>query len=525
MILDFKELEDGARIDTDLCVIGAGAAGISIAREFAASKVDVLLLESGGYQYEPEAQSLYVGSNDGLGYFGLNITRLRMLGGTTNHWSGRCGTFTDMDFRARSWVPDSGWPISKADLDPFYERAQQVCRLGDYLYDEQAFEKIGLETPAFNPDRVRSRFWQFSPPVRFGLDYRDELKDAANIRLLIHANVTDIRTNAEGAAVEHVKLRSFEGKQAEVRAKRYVLACGGIENPRLLLASNGVEEAGLGNRHDVVGRYFMEHPKSRSGVIVTQDADKLLTPFRKHFSAEVPFWAHFNSGDALQEREQILNNSAALYYKIDPDSGAIAAQDIWKDLKKGEWPDQFGEKLGRTLGDLDDMLGVAYTRYVEGGPAILTPGLIYLRARTEQAPNPQSRITLGDERDALGLRRPHLDWQLTALDKRSVAVFTRTLAEELQRLDLGRVQIADWLLDESPDWADDLIGSHHHMGTTRMSENPRRGVVDGDSRVHGVDNLYVAGSSVFPTGGYMNPTLTIVAMSLRLADHLKQRFA
>ena len=524
MILDLQELEDGAQLETDLCVIGGGPAGIAIAREFAGSKVDVCLLESGGHQYEPEAQALYAGANEGLRYFPLNVTRLRFLGGTTNHWTGRCGTMTEMDFRERPWVPHSGWPISKADLEPYYQRAQVLFRLGDYVYDEEAFEKLGVEAPAFDRDRLRARFWQFSPPVRFGPDFRDELAKAENIRVVLHANVTEIRTDRNEKTVQHIEVRTHDGRKGQVRAKRFVLACGGIENPRLMLASNSVNPAGVGNQHDLVGRFFMEHPKSRNGVVIAKDPHEFLYTFRKNRKAEVPYWAHFLAGEKLQEQEGILNSCAALYYEVDPEAGFLAAQEIWAKLNRGDWPDEFGTKMWRTLRDLDDMIAAGFSRYVMQGPGIISPGLLYLNVRAEQQPNPDSRITLGSDRDALGTPRARLDWRMTELDKRSIAVLTKTIGEELARLDMGRVKLEDWLLDGTPDWPLDLIGSHHHMGTTRMAEDPKRGVVDANSRVHGIDNLYVAGSSVFPTGSYVNPTLTIVSMSLRLADHLKGRF-
>ena len=188
-------------------------------------------------------------------------------------------------------------------------------------------------------------------------------------------------------------------------------------------------------------------------------------------------------------------------------------------------PDDLRDKIWKVILDLDDVAANVYRRFVEGKDIIAAPKLIYLHSQSEQAPNPDSRVTLSDERDALGLNWARLEWRLTELDKRSVEVMTKAIGAEFGRLNLGRVRLDDWLLDGGKDWGPDLKGSPHHMGTTRMSDDPRMGVVDRRCRVHGIENLYIAGSSVFPTGGYMNPTLTIVALALRLADHLEARFA
>ena len=525
MIVDFQTFEEGAEIETDLCVVGAGAAGITIAREFAGSGISICLVESGGLDFEPETQALYEGENLGLPYFDLDVSRLRFFGGTTNHWSGWSGPLNEIDFQVRPWVPHSGWPITKRDLDPYYERAQPVCGLGPYVYDERVWSLLKMKAPALDPERVAVRFWQFSPPLNFGEAYRSELRKADNVRVLLHANVTNIQTNETASTVAYLDLRTLEGKTGRITAKVFVVACGGIENARLLLLSDRVEPMGLGNRHDLVGRFFMEHPSIRCGVIAARDPYDLLDTYGKHWYKRVPFLPGLCTGDATQVREQVLNSGSKIFYEADPDSGTNAAKKILNKLAKGKMPDDLGDKIWKVMTDLDDVAVNAYRRFVEGKGTIAAPKLIYLDSNSEQAPNPDSRVMLSEKRDALGLNRANLDWRLSALDKRSLRVMTEKIGMEFGRLNLGRVRLEDWLLEEGMDWGPDLIGGHHHMGTTRMSDDPRQGVVDGHCRVNGMENLYIAGSSVFPTGGYMNPTLTIVALALRLADHLKTRFA
>jgi choline dehydrogenase-like flavoprotein len=521
VIEDFREHGATPELEADVCILGAGAAGISIARELAGAPARVIVLESGGREFEPEVQALYAGRNVGLPYFDLATTRLRYLGGTTNHWSGRCAPLDPIDFRARSWMPLSGWPLAAGELDPYYARACAVIGLGEPIFDDRLFRRLGLDPIPFDPTKQVVRWWRFHAQ-RFGPKFEPELAAAKNVRLLLHATALSIDANPEATRIERVRFGSLDGKRGAVRARHYVLACGGLENPRLLLASNGVEAKGLGNRHDLVGRHFMEHPHADTCVATLEDPAPFLRALRRQDDGDNEFTPSLCPGEALQEREQIGNGSLAVYFESAEDSGLVAAQAIGASVQKGELPDELGTKLLAIAGDLDDAAVAAWEHFVHGRPFVLTPGKVYFGMRGEQEPNPASRVSLIEEKDAFGMPRIALDWRMTPLDKRSALVHTRALGEELGRLGLGRLQIDEWLRDGTADWPlDQLAGGHHHMGTTRMAADPARGVVDASCRVHGLANLYVAGSSVFATSGWANPTLTIVALALRLADHLR----
>jgi choline dehydrogenase-like flavoprotein len=473
-------------------------------------------------------QDLCAGENIGRDYVALETTRLRYFGGSTNHWNGYCAPLAPIDFRRRDWVPHSGWPITRSDLDPFYRRAQSICQLGPYAYGERVWEELGVRPHDFDPAEVALCFWQHSPPTRFGEVYRADLERADNVHVLLYANATNIQADHSASFVQHVDLRTLDGKAGRVRARAYVLACGGLENARLLLLSDGVEPAGLGNREDLVGRFFMEHPHTEPGVVVTDDIERVRTIYGRYLREGVPFEASFCAGETMQAREQVLNSHVLLEQRASHAQGLEAARALWSSAKRGEAPDDLAEKIWQVVRDLDDVTQFAYRRFITGqlpyAPAVSR--LLLFSLRSEQAPNPESRVTLGDERDALGLRRARLDWQLTDLDRRTVRALAETLAAEFARLNIGRVRLADWLLDNNAShWPSDLYAGNHHMGTTRMAAQPERGVVDVDCRVHHIDNLYVAGSSVFSTGGCANPTLTIVALALRLADHLKAQLA
>lgn len=528
MIEDFRERADGAEIACDLCIIGAGAAGISIAMEFAGSGLSVCLLESGGFDFEPETQALYEGELAGLAYPDLDIPRLRYLGGSTNHWSSQCGPLDALDMAPRPWIAHSGWPIERAALEPFYDRAHVACDLGENLYGDGLVKALGLAPPAVDAAKLRNYVWQYRTtaglghaPLRFGEFYREQLEAADHLRVLLHANVTRIVTNEAANRVEHVAIAALDGPTGRVRARHVVLACGGIENARILLLSDQVEGQGLGNRHDMVGRYFMEHITGFGGSMVTADSTPLQENYNYHQNTK--YWVGLALSEAVQAQAEVANCAALLQYIPDVESGVGALRRMWADAKEGEIPDDLGKEIRRVITDIDGAAVAVWQRLSGNAPRVDSPAEIVLDIRSEQVPNLDSRVMLAADVDALGLRRTRLDWRMGDQDRRTMEVMARTLGEEFGRLGLGRVKLEDWLLDKGEGWTGEVVESSHHMGTTRMATDPRQGVVDKDCQVHGVDNLFVAGSSVFPTGGQVNPTLTIVALALRLADQLKDR--
>ncbi|MBN1240225.1 MAG: GMC family oxidoreductase, partial [Gammaproteobacteria bacterium] len=511
----------------DLCVIGAGAAGITIARELAGTPIRVCLLESGGVQPDPQTQALYEGENVGLPYYDLTELRLRFLGGTTNHWSGVCGPLDPIDFQRRSWVPLSGWPLERPDLDPYYERAHVVCELGPYEYRPQAWEGPSRRQLPLDPDRIRSAMYQASPPTRFGSVYRDMLESAANIDTYLHANAVDLVAVGSGRGLSHVRGATLAGNGFVVRAKEYVLATGAIENARLLLASDGVHRGGLGNGNGLVGRHFMEHLAVPSGLLVPADEGRLRLYTEEHRlgGSGVRGKAFLALSRRVQEREELLNARAYIDPADDVEAlrgtspGVESVYGLMQSLRDGGDAAAYAANVAQ---DLDGIVRYSYRRLFR--PPKLKAYWLYMHM--ENAPHADSRVTLSDERDALGMRRVQLDWRLGDLERRTFERCARIMAEELGRAGVGRVRLL--APDVATGWPTvyrGLRGAWHQMGTTRMDRDPRRGVVDEQCRVHGVANLSIAGSSVFPTSGYTNPTLTLVALSIRLADRLKGELA
>ncbi|MFL5468817.1 MAG: FAD-dependent oxidoreductase [Gemmatimonadaceae bacterium] len=515
MHTDARTLPTGTVLEGDLCIVGAGASGITIAREFANSPLKVILLEGGGFDFDPQLQDLFRGEIVGQPYFPLQAAALHYFGGSTNHWAGYCSLYEPIDFEKRDWVPHSGWPITRADLDPFYARAHSVLDLGPYKYDAADWKNGDADrVPLLGDSRVVwTKMWQFSPPTRFGIKYRDEIVNSPNIHLYTHANVVEVEANEELTAVRSARIRGFDGKEYHARARRFVLACHTIQNARLLLASNRQARTGLGNGNDLVGRYFMEHFEMPSGELALADPQSTKTKLYEFAGLGGPPRGELALTAATQREHRILNGTANVEAGNYGDQVPSTFQFIDTVMmnKMRAW-----QKGGRK-GPPPIRVAAAALAPRDKGP----PRFYHMMTRQEQAPNPDSRVTLSAEKDALGMPRAKLDWRVTELDKRSIRTFYQLLGGEMGRSGTGRVQIKEWLLSDDKTWPSFISGGWHHMGTTRMHTDPKQGVVDANCKIHGLANLYIGGASVHPTAGAANPTLTLVALSLRLADHLK----
>jgi choline dehydrogenase-like flavoprotein len=548
VIVDYRNESLPASFEADICIIGTGAAGIAIAHALAGSSLNLCMLESGGLASERESQQLYEGSSVGVLPFDPGISRVRAFGGSCNFWGGGCIPLSQLDLSRREWVPHSGWPLSYAELQPYYERAVEFCQIGDLGFAAGSFlAPLPREPLKFDERKLVNRTF-VSAPILFGAAYRAELEQAANIHLLLHANLLELRTTDDGCSVDQAVIGSLGGRRGLVHAHHYVLACGAIENARLLLLSNSSCPHGLGNRHDLVGRYFMEHPSGALGSILTKAADRIARPYDRRLNKDpVPAFPEISLSETAQRTHRLLRARIHPFAMEGPVPKGLQAlralrakahkpeQDESEALKARVCaattsdPSRFGvaAALPRPAARLalEVALGAgdiarAFARKLVDRPAVTTDH-VELIGYFEQAPNPCSRVTLGDERDALGQRKVRVDWRLTPLDKYSYRTAAMLCGGEIVRLYGGVFRPAPWLA-EDVDTPAQVHGTAHHMGTTRMADSPLEGVVDRDCRVHGVDNLHVAGSSVFPTGSWAFPTLTIASLSLRLADRLRQ---
>lgn len=483
MIRDLRDGDVTQEASCDLCIVGAGAAGLTLFQALEgrarARGQSIIIIESGGFEPDPETQFLYQGYIAGQA-LELAGTRLRCFGGSTQHWSGLTRPLMPIDMAKRPWIAHSGWPIAHDEVARHYPRACEILGVGpfDYAYATNPHP----DGPALRHApgaSIESCLYRISAPVKLGDTMRDSMRDATATTTILHANVTELVAAPNATRLDRIEARTFEGKRLTVRARRFVLAAGGIENARLLLASRSVERAGVGNANDCVGRFFLEHPHLDIGATLVGTDDATLGPWwrayaTRNFTGPVVTRHALSATPLGQEREGIAGFVAVpRWLKVEP-------------------------------------------------PPPQGPIRMDLLLMSEQVPYRDSRVVLAEDQapDALGMPRTRLNWRVGESDLRTLTIGVRLIAEELGSRGLGMIREGTQLDPARFPHYEDVYPGGHHMGTTRMSDDPTLGVVDRNCKVHGYDNFFIAGSSVFPTSGFCNPTLTIVAMTLRLAEHL-----
>jgi choline dehydrogenase-like flavoprotein len=542
-----------AEVVADVCIIGAGPAGITIARDLVGSSLVTCLVESGGETPSAAADALARGASLGEPIHPPEENTRRAFGGASHAWDIRTGAANPHvrhmlldaeDFDAHPWIPHSGWPFRRAALAPYYARAQLVCGVGPFDYAPDIWEGPDAKRLPFNAGRLRTAMCQFGPADLFHRLYREELRiaeRAGRLRLMLNTTVLRLLPEADGRAVRGLLCVRQDGSQCLIAARAFVLACGGIQNARLLLLSDGVAPDGLGNDRDVVGRFFHDHPLVFGGLFAPTDPDlfERSALYDMRVVRGVPVMGYL--GPAPASRRELRLGAHATFLFPRPEPRSTHALEALRD----------GIRTARGLGRMPISAANAFKLFARRpgvvlrgageavrGRAVLSgfeaggwsrqrpPGTgwrsFHVWHQVEQTPDPENRVTLGTELDRYGCRLPVVHWRWSMEDDRRVARAQELMAEEIRASGLGTFDVA------RRQGRTDLaypVGAHHPMGATRMHADPRHGVVDAECRVHGIENLFVAGSSVFPTGGSANPTLTVVALALRLAEHLRRAFA
>ena len=547
MIINWADFKAGDR-PIDICVVGGGAAGLTLADALRSSGLSVLVLEAGGLKKTAAAQEPYRGEVvDPASHPWLEHFRIRAIGGASRAWGGRCLPFDPIDFEDRPWVPGPGWPIDLRSLTDDYLAAQAAAEAGPFDYDPaSALPGAQAEfAPGLDGPDIVTRLERFSRPTNFWTRFREAIAKDPLVHVLMEAPTLAIRLAADGGAVKHLEVRGPDGALVPVRARHYVIAAGGLESVRLMLASDDVRACGVGGEAGHLGRYYMSHLAATAGLVRFADPahvafDYAVDPAGVYVRRRLTLTA------AAQRRTGCLNIAFRTHLPnpADPAHGdaILSAMYLVKDLILYEYSRKLREQrpsaavLVRHLGNVARnpvALARFSQRWVEKRiladrklPSVVLgspTGEYPLEFHAEQAPNPESRLTLIDARDHLGQRRLRVDWRMTEQDESSLRTAYAVLAAGFARSGTG-------VLDYQPDAVvaqarDAGAYGGHHIGAARMSALPRDGVVDSHCRVHGIGNLHMASAAVFPTSGQANPTLTLLALTHRLAARLRQETA
>ncbi len=557
MHTDGRTIPNETVIETDLLIIGAGPAGITLAAELAGSGISVVLTESGDMKSSDEADSLSQGRSVSGKFAALDMYRRRVFGGASVIWGGRCVPYDPIDFEPRDYVPDSGWPFRRSELDPWYDKAAAYCEIGKADFDVRTSLPVpGAFIAGFASEVVESTsFERFSAPTNFGRKWGPTLAAAPNLKIITAATCTRLVTTPDGTRVTQALFSSLADTRFVVRAKSFVVAGGGFESFRLLAASNDVHAAGLGNTSDALGRHLMAHIEGGIAHLHLRDP---ATPvdWGFHVTPEGIYGRRrLTLSPEAQRRHELLNFMVRLHHPtaVDPRHGSAVLSMMF--LAKQFILPEYRRKITMIERMVADSMpqGLSFWgqhawNLVRGAPglsAFVTDWIVkrYLRYHRipyvalqsragiypidfncEQIPNPDSRVVLTDETDRFGMPVSLVDWRMAEQEVQSIARSLRVMRDAIGATGLATLVFDDVRLEELIREEAVPVGGHC-IGLTRMSSDPRKGVVDGNLRLHDVPNAFVLSASSFPTSSHANPTFTLVAMATRLAGHLRAQGA
>jgi len=516
MLVNAHALPDRERLLRDVCIVGGGAAGLTVAHELGRAGIRVIVLEAGDVVMRRAAQQMYSGSATGRPYYRLDECRFRMLGGSTAHWGGWCRPLDSLDFEAVDWMPDSGWPFDRTVLEPFYRRAQALCGLGPFDYEAARWKAD--DERSLVPERggwFEDAVFQVRP-LRFGEVYGSAARGSPFVDVMINATAAALTTDTTGRRVVGVRVATPRRRSILVSAGIFVIAAGGIENARILLAAR--QSSPMLRDAGAIGSYFADHLHVPIGILRTNGSQgaRFYQPRGQH---AVTVRGALRLTDAARRALRMPGVGVTLHNIGDPHDVLSIGQasrpytmlgQTVNAVRHGRLPSSPGALTAAILRGAPEVCRLVYRRYVKPPARTFVIG-----CRAEPSPNAESRVTLDSHVDAVGVPKARLEWRLSACDLATVDRTQAFLGEALRHHDVEMFPA-----NGPAGWRGAIAGGAHHIGTTRMHRDPSRGVVDEHCRVHGTTNLYVIGSSVFPTAGWAPPTLTIVALAAKLADTL-----
>jgi choline dehydrogenase-like flavoprotein len=513
MIRDLLREKPSPGYRPQICIVGAGAAGICLAVELARRGRSVMLLEGGGRDIEDAAQEPYRSEVVGHVHRGIHSGRFRAHGGTTTRWGGQILELNTEDFERRDWIAESGWPLSHAELQPFYKRALAFEGLANVIEeDDDVWHALGLPAPAFAA--MQSYLTRWCPEPNFARLHRKALETSDDLQVWLHANAVELRM--EGDAVRALRYRTQQGSEAMVQADEFVFCMGTIECVRFFLQPR---EGGLPwNRSGLLGRHFQDHVDANAARVMPRDRRKFAQLFDNIFLRGYKYHPKLRLRPEEQRQSRILNCAATMAFTSDVDDGLAATKATAKHLLRGHWSELHTAELLRCARHTPLLMRQTARYALQHRAYNRSSAEISLRVHCEQRPDSDSTISIAAERDSLGLLRARLDWRISELELETIRHYAETAIASLSQV--AEVRPDGALLSREPGFLDKCDDSNHHMGGMRMAASPDRGVVNPELLLNGTRNVSICSGAVFPTSGFSNPTHTILALAMKLADRL-----
>jgi 2-polyprenyl-6-methoxyphenol hydroxylase-like FAD-dependent oxidoreductase len=523
MHLDFSLITDTS-FETDICIIGSGAAGYACAVSLLESGLRVLLVESGRPKPDEEITKLHLGEVSNQPHTGIHEGRARVVGGTTTKWGGQALPFMAEDFQYRPYVQESGWPIGASELAPYYQKAERILGTDPAVpFSYQPWQDWGVTPPAFSANTLDLLVTKWCKIPDFAQQHGDKVQQSATVHLLHNASVTELVPTADATAVRVVNIRSIEGKTGGIRARYVIAATGAIETVRLFLNSTEFGANGLGNDYSLVGKYFQDHVSAVVGQVLPTSRKRLHAIFDPFYRNGFKYLPRLRFSPVLAQELRLLHASAQVLFPTEARSPLAVGKQLISTLRRKQLPSLTDLKALASPRLLLTM-AKALARWKLGKRGSLAgAGPIWLEVHSEQEPQADSYITLSTSTDAMRMPRAKLHWTIADSTITTIQTVAKLLQTEFEQAGLGTVVLVPWLTEGTDNPRRWLADTFHQTGGLRMATSESKGVVDATCKVFGVDNLYVASSAVFPTSSFSNPTMTIIALAIRISEEIAQR--
>ena len=523
MILDFQQSLTGYDFTADLIVVGSGPVGLAIASEFATNaNIKVLVLESGADKMTSFQSDLNKVISSGDVATGQEGSRARALGGSSTLWGGQLVQFGEIDFQKRGWIEHSGWPISGETIAPHYARAAKFYGVDFNLDTQDKWRQNVLKDKAFENADLDTFYTHWSPWPDLFKRYMPLFRDSRNVDILKNATMTKMSVAQEDDRIESITVTREDGFSLELTAKIIVLCTGGIENARLLLMANKENSNRLGNQEGMVGRYFQDHLGYYGCRLIPKQIKQFQRIFASHFVKDQMYLPRIGLMPGKQISSELLNINGNIVIQ-ECHGASMALKRIFNDIKSKRFNRDTCKQILLAVSQPAESMRLGVSYLLSKKMYFPVQANYFLISNCETPPLLESQVRLSSKLDVSGMPRADVSWRVPDTVRQTLLEYNKSIKKALEGLGAADGIPKELLYDSDSNWRESGYSLFHHMGTTRMSPTQKTGVVDEHCKVHGMSNLYVAGTSVFPTGGASNPTFTATALAFRLADELHQQ--